>query len=193
MWSSPPSLRSRRLGNMGYRRCPDSMYCSQWRRGCVGRGRDAAVALRIDDHLTLAPVRIAPSPERAGDSGTDAEADPGAIEIGRRREEHRQIIVIRPPPVDLGRVVHQNIDHRPIYRLDSDNGPSLEIRSCGVDLTWPASTLRGQFPMPRRAAFPAVRFRALALVSGWRRGGTASSTAVRSQRARHRPTLRSDL
>jgi len=91
----------------------------------------------------LAPVRIAPSPERAGDSETDAEADPGAIEIGRRRDEHRQIIVIRPPPVDLGRVVHRNIDHRPIYRLDSDNGLSLEIRSCGVDLSWPASTLRG--------------------------------------------------
>jgi hypothetical protein len=79
---------------------------------------------------------------RAPGHALDAEADPGAIEIGRRRDEHRQIIVIRPPPVDLGRVVHRNIDHRPIDRLDSDNGPSLEIRSCGVDLSWPAATAR---------------------------------------------------
>ena len=46
-------MRSRRLGNTGYRRCPipcivlnGDVVASD-----VGRGRDAAVALRIDDHL----------------------------------------------------------------------------------------------------------------------------------------------
>jgi hypothetical protein len=54
----------------------------------------------------LALVRIAPSPERAGDSETNAEADPGAIEIGRRRDEHQQIIVIRHLRARVCRLCH---------------------------------------------------------------------------------------
>jgi hypothetical protein len=139
--------------------CPISQATTSLRPAC------SAMSSGICPDQGAGQLRSAPAPAgtalpQAAHRDRRSKTARRAPRVGRRRDEHRQIIVIRPPPVDLGRVVHRNIDHRPIYRLDSDNGPSLEIRSCGVDLSWPASTLRGQFPMPRRAAFPAVRFRA---------------------------------
>jgi hypothetical protein len=74
-------MRSRRLGHLGYRRCPIPCIVLNGDvvAGDVGRGRDAGVALRIDDDRMLAPVRMTRSPERAGDPETDAESDPGTI------------------------------------------------------------------------------------------------------------------